>query len=381
MPVSAETRRFIQGDLAGPLQRLETRRRDALATLKRTRRRLKLGGFAAVIVLSLATGLLGLLMGSLAAFGAYLYLAGRSRDRLFAGALRDELKREVIRPLVQHVAPSATYHPDRHVPQHVFEESGLYQLKPSVFRGDDLAEGRLGDVDLRFSELEVEHVVRSRDGSSRQTVFKGLFFVADFHKEFAGFTIVRPRRPRVLGTYASRASLAEKMSAGLAFTEHLMGTRWSPGASRYGALQEVALEDPTFAEHFDVYATDQVETRYILSPAMMERLLAFRQEAIRAREELIARLAARRKFFQVVDEKDMESGMFYVSFARSNVYIAKHHFRDLFEMDPERPLTTASIEMYAAELRFAFGIVEDLNLNTRIWSKAPAGAQRQPLNS
>jgi hypothetical protein len=176
----------------------------------------------------------------------------------------------------------------------------------------------------------------------------------------------------VLGTYASRASRAEKMNAGLAFTEHMMGTRWSPGSARYGPLQEVELEDPEFVEHFDVYATDQVEARYILSPAMMQRLLAFRQEAIRAREELSARIAARNKFFQMVDQGDMESGMFYVSFAHSNVYIAKHHFRDLFEIDPERPLTAAAIEAYAADLQFAFSIVKDLNLNMRIWSKAPA---------
>jgi hypothetical protein len=372
VPVSADTACFIEDHLAGPLQRLETKRRAALVTLKRTRRRLKLGAFAAVVVTMLAAGPFGLLIGSLPLLGAYFFLAGRSRDRLFAGALRDEFKQDMLRPLVAHLAPSAVYRPDAHIPPEVFEESGLYQVKPSAFRGDDLAEGRLGDVDLRFSELDVEHVERSGDSSGRNATFKGLFFVADFHKDFAGFTIVRPRRPRVLATYASRASRAEKMNAGLAYTEHLMATRWSPAASRYGRLQEVELEDPTFAECFDVYTTDQVEARYILSPGMMQRLLEFRQEAIRAREELSARIAARRKFFQMVDQKDMESGMFYVSFTRSNVYVGKHHFRDLFEIDPERPLTSAAIEGYATDLQFAFGIVEDLNLNTRIWSKAPA---------
>jgi hypothetical protein len=369
---NTDTGRFIDSELAGPLQRLDTERQSALVTLKRTRRWLKLGAFAAVVVLTIAAGPLGLFMGAFVALAAYLYLARRARDQLFAGSLRDEFKQDVIRPLVHHLAPALSYHPDRHVPQHDFDASGLYQVKPDSFDGDDLVEGRLGDVDLRFSELVVDHVVRSREKSERRTAFKGLFFAADFHKDFAGFTIVRPRRPRVLGTYVSRASHAEKMNAGLAFTEHLMGTGWSPKSTRHGTLQKVELEDPEFAEHFDVYATDQVEARYILSPAMMQRLLVFRQEAIRGREELSARLAARKKFFQMVNEEDMESGLFYVSFANSNVYIAKHYFRDLFEIDPNRPLTTAAVEAYAADLQFAFGIVEDLNLNTRIWSKAPA---------
>jgi hypothetical protein len=372
VPVTDETTRFIEDHLAAPLQRLETERRAALITLKQSRRRLKLGAFAAVFLAMMVAGPFGLMFSSLPALGAYFFLAGRARERLFTGALRDEFKQDMIRPLVAHLAPSAVYRPDAHIPREDFMDSGLYQVEPVAFRGDDLAEGRLGDVDLRFSELDVEHVDRSTDKSGRGTAFKGLFFVADFHKEFAGFTIVRPRRPRVLATYASRASHAEKMNAGLAFTEHLMAVRWSPDASRYSPLQEVQLEDPAFAECFDVYATDQVEARYILSPAMMQRLLEFRQEAVRAREQLSAALAARRKFFQVVDQKDMESGMFHVSFARSNVYIAKHHYRDLFEIDPERPLTSAAIAGYAADLQFAFGIVEDLKLNTRIWSKAPA---------
>jgi hypothetical protein len=372
VPVSDDTARFMEDHLAAPLQRLEAERRAALVTLKQTRRRLRLGAFAAVFLAVLVAGPVGLIVMPLPALGAYFFLAGRARDRLFAGAFRDEFKQDMIRPLVAHLAPAAAYRPDAHIPRETFMESGLYQVEPIAFRGDDLAEGRLRDVDLRFSELDVEYVDRSTDKSGRITAFKGLFFVADFHKDFAGFTIVRPRRPRVLGTYTSRASHAEKMNAGLAFTEHLMAARWSPAASRYGPLQEVTLEDPAFADCFDVYATDQVEARDILSPAMMLRLLEFRQEAVRGREQLSAALAARRKFFQMVDQKDMESGMFYVSFARSNVYIAKHHYRDLFEIDPERQLTSAAIAEYAADLQFAFGIVEDLNLNTRIWSKAPA---------
>ena len=34
------------------------------------------------------------------------------------------------------------------------------------------------------------------------------------------------------------------------------------------------LENPDFEKTFDVYSTDQIEARYLLSPSMMERLLA-----------------------------------------------------------------------------------------------------------
>ena len=42
----------------------------------------------------------------------------------------------------------------------------------------------------------------------------------------------------------------------------------------------VYLEDPRFEETFTVYATDQVEARYVLTPTLMERLLTLYQEEI-----------------------------------------------------------------------------------------------------
>ncbi len=42
--------------------------------------------------------------------------------------------------------------------------------------------------------------------------------------------------------------------------------------------QLIKLEDPTFEKHFVVYGTDQVEARYILSPAVMYRLSFIREK-------------------------------------------------------------------------------------------------------
>ncbi len=37
-------------------------------------------------------------------------------------------------------------------------------------------------------------------------------------------------------------------------------------------------ENPDFEKTFDVYSTDQIEARYLLSPSMMERLFALDRE-------------------------------------------------------------------------------------------------------
>jgi Protein of unknown function (DUF3137) len=39
-------------------------------------------------------------------------------------------------------------------------------------------------------------------------------------------------------------------------------------------MQKVTLEDPQFEDKFEVYSTDQIEARYLLTTSFMERLLA-----------------------------------------------------------------------------------------------------------
>jgi len=38
-------------------------------------------------------------------------------------------------------------------------------------------------------------------------------------------------------------------------------------------MQRAALEDPTFEKIFEVYTTDQVESRYLLTPDLMQKLV------------------------------------------------------------------------------------------------------------
>ena len=106
----------------------------------------------------------------------------------------------------------------------------------------------------------------------------------------------------------------------------------------------VLLEDPEFERMFAVYGTDQVEARYVLSPALMERIKNYRKKSNRK---------------------------IHLAFAQSNIYVAISCHQSLFE--PKlftSVLKFEPIQEYFEELQLAIGIVEDLDLNTRIWSKA-----------
>ena len=80
-------------------------------------------------------------------------------------------------------------------------------------------------------------------------MFNGLFFIADFNKDFQGWTLVLPdKAERKLG-YIGRAIQPSK--------------RGLEKLSRF--------EDAEFEKFFTVYTDDPVVARYILSISLMNR--------------------------------------------------------------------------------------------------------------
>jgi hypothetical protein len=72
----------------------------------------------------------------------------------------------------------------------------LYE-SPTRFESEDLVEGTLGATHLRFCECHAERRetrTNSNGGSTTQyvTYFRGLFFIADFNKQFHGVTAILP---------------------------------------------------------------------------------------------------------------------------------------------------------------------------------------------
>jgi len=105
----------------------------------------------------------------------------------------------------------------------------------------------------------------------------------------------------------------------------------------------IKLDDPEFEKYFVVYSNDQVGARYILSTSLMKR---------------------------IVDFKKSSNRNIYLSFVGSMVFVGISYSRSLFEPRIFRTLLDFEpIREYFEDLRLAIGIVDDLNLNTRIWTK------------
>jgi hypothetical protein len=119
---------------------------------------------------------------------------------------------------------------------------------------------------------------------------------------------------------------------------------WQLEHSELSRTEEVFLEESEFTRLFDVRGHDQVEARYILSPGLMDRLAFFQ-----------------RKW-----------GNMFVRFSGARVDLwGETSLRDrmLGAPRPECLLNFETIYPYYRLLALPVEIVEDLNLNTRIWTK------------
>ena len=221
-------------------------------------------------------------------------------------------KEEVVDEIIHAFCPNATYSPNNGVSEDLFRNSGLF-TSPDRYHAEDLIEGCLGKTSFICSEVHAEERrARSTKNGVQyywEDIFKGFLFIADFHKEFQGET-----------TVLRDSFFKIKM-----------------GASR------VKMENPDFEKVFDVFSTNQIEARYLITPSMMERMLKL--------------------------DSNFKKGI-TISFRNSTILVAIPDSKNRFEADVWSSLSDMSIlKSDFAVLQSLLDIVDELNLNTRIWSK------------
>ena len=235
-------------------------------------------------------------------------------------------KDQVVRAVVKAYQEDLRYEPHGYIGEQRFRESRLFLKGIDRYKGEDYVSGRRDKTDFEFSEVHAEYKTHTTDSKGRRktqwhTIFKGVFFIADFHKDFRTHTVVLP-------------DTAEKLFG-------FLGKKLQEMNFMRGDL--IKLEDAEFEEAFCVYGQDQVEARYILSPSLMRRILQ-----------------CKAKFGSKI----------YLAFLKSMVYIAIESSRNRFEPKVFASVNDMSlINEYRYDLDLIVDIVDDLNLNTRVWTK------------
>ena len=326
-----ELRQFYDNDLINDLRLLEGVRKRTLYKLLGCTGAVA-AAFVALLLLFGVLALAGaappefaivaLVVGGVVCLVVWL-VAGYYIKRGYIGGF----KGTIIGKLVAFIDPQLQYRADGMVPGEQYHASKIFKHGVDRYSGEDLVSGAVGKTALQFSELHTQYKTTYTDSKGHRhtqwhTIFRGIFFVADFNKHFSGETVVL-------------TDTAEKMFGGW-LGQKLQGMN----AARENLIK---LEDAEFEKMFVVYATDQIEARYILSTSLIARITDYRKKA----------------------NKEIQ-----LAFSGGQMYVAISYAKDLFEPRVFRTiLDFAPIREYYDDLALALGLVEELNLNTRIWSK------------
>lgn len=226
-------------------------------------------------------------------------------------SLKKDFKHKIIPEILSFLYSDFEFISNQKISKTVFEKSLLFPRKVNDVRGEDYMKFWIGNASIMFCES----TVFGRPPVFMQ--FSGIFISATFNKYFKSKTFVFPE-------------------ANTPFWRKIK-------YKTFGKKNIVKLEDPEFEKEFIVLGENQVESRYILTPSLMSRILDYKRK-----------LNCELSF----------------SFVENRLYCIIPNYKDLFE-----PRLKASflnydfiLESYQPVLLYT-SLIEDLNLNTFIWSK------------
>ena len=234
------------------------------------------------------------------AVGAYYFF-----ESIFTDSFTFKFKRKVIRSIVESCG--LTYHPGGFVENDYLYM--IYDFDIDKYSGNDLIFGQIEGVRVKFSDVEAISIKEDLQGNkTHRVLFAGLLFVADF-----------PKRLK-------------------AVTQICSGT---DDFKDYGG-KRARMDDAEFERYFRVYATDQIEARYALTPSLMESL----------------------KLLKIRFHRPIN-----IVLTGDKICMAIRTGRDNFEPDLRRPLVgKGANRFYKDEIGGFLRIVEELRLNRKIWA-------------
>ena len=175
---------------------------------------------------------------------------------------RQQFKSEVIKELFGVLIEDCVYEPNGVVSSDFFKDSKLVTDDFNKYSGEDFVKGSIGDIEVEFSEICAIHESKTSEGHTHEgrkdTVFEGLFYVFSLKVDLKQNTLILN-------------DVAESFF-GKIIGRFLQKKTYRPG------YQLVQLESVEFEKKFVVYSDDQVKSRVLLKPSVLENLTSFKSK-------------------------------------------------------------------------------------------------------
>lgn len=251
-------------------------------------------------------------------------------------------KEEVMPVAAAYSGNGLTYIPEPTIDKELFQRTKLVDEGIDKFHVEDMLQGKFHSVEFKCCEVRAGRMVLSGkkvagemaqgclaaildmlfglgddgdmgdeyDTHNYVKSFHGLFVISDFHKSFEGSVLLRPKKSAVSSQVKN-------------------------------SHNKVEIGDVAFDKKYDVYTTDDVLARYVLSPYLIQQI-------------------------DLLDDHCPDALL--ASFLNGRMCIGLPQENDLFEADFFKGVPDISaFEDLVKEIEIIERLLDHLNQNTRIW--------------
>ena len=261
--------------------------------------------FVSYLPLAATLGVMAFFIVGLPFIGGGIYVR---RNLLKIKNLSNQFKEKYVSKELVKVFPNSNYqYLEGFTEEEVIDSLLLHHR--DRFKSEDMIQGVYEDVRFRCSDVEQKEVRRSGKHTRVVTVFQGRFYEFDFPKSFKhDLLLLQPHHFRP-----------------------------------FSGLKRVKTESIDFNSELKIYAQNEHEAFYILTPDFMEKLMYFD-----------------RKYKDKID----------FSFKDSRLFIAIDTRRDYFDIKAFKDLNESIFNEYKEELVDIKDLLVTLNLDTKLFKSS-----------
>jgi len=231
--------------------------------------------------------------------------AGKNGNKI--KELSNEFKKVYVKEELKKVFPDSTYKQFDSFSEKEVVYSGLL-FERDRFYGEDMIIGSFDGVNFRCSDIKQQDVRKTKNGTSTTTVFQGRFYEFDFHKPFMyNLLLLQPMNFRPFSDF-----------------------------------QKIKTESIDFNSEIKVYAKNDHEAFYILTPDFMEKI-------------------------RKLDDKYKDKISF--SFKDEKLFIALDSRIDYFDFKAFKKVDKTLLDSYQEEFHDIKEFITLLNLNSTLFKK------------
>ena len=277
---------------------------------------------------------IGVTLPTLMIFGVTTIFASRSiREPL--DKYREVYKEIVVQPVFKMLNTSWNYNPKGTISMDAVNNS--YIFGPIVdISCDDYISGKIGKTDFECCDLVTYGKAYNENNEEiKRESFRGFFLHADFNKKLNGTVLVKPAQKVLLDLGSPRVKMENpEFDKKFEVFTNMHNVLNAVGGGSISDIMQAARGMSSNENH--------IEARYVLTPRMMEAILNI-EKAIGYRP--------------------------VISFTENRVNFGFLTGKELFEANINKPISFKDIEEIYSLFTLVEVIINEMDLNTRIWTK------------